>query len=308
MSAAAKPLSLPYMQVDVFTDHALAGNPAAVVFDGESLTDESLQGIARETNLSETVFVLRPLLSEADYRVRIFTVRREIDFAGHPTLAAAHAVAANRFDGNRPPAGVLRQEGRIGITAVEWTEGLESGESPFVTLPSASQRTTQLTTDDVSRLLGIPADRFAAPVFPVVATGVPWLLAQLRSMDDLSRIEVDTTQMVRATRSVAAVGLVAFTRECRPGVVARMRSFAPAEGIHEDPVCGSCHGAVAAYLLATGAVCTPISGDVSRLIFEQGHEIARPGRSEILVRTASGGPIIKLGGNCVTVLSGQLFV
>src|SRR5262245_38825806 len=95
--------SLPFQQVDVFTDVPFRGNPVAVVFDGDALDTERMQAIARWTNLSETVFVCEPTLPEADYRLRIFTPRRELPFAGHPTIGAAHAVTQQKFGGRTQP-------------------------------------------------------------------------------------------------------------------------------------------------------------------------------------------------------------
>lgn len=105
-------------QVDVFTDRPLAGNPLAVVLDGETLTDGEMQAIAREMNLSETTFVLPPSAPRANYRVRIFTPLREIPFAGHPSIGTAYAL----IDWGRISAEqrtVVNQELGIGVLPIE---------------------------------------------------------------------------------------------------------------------------------------------------------------------------------------------
>src|SRR5437868_497196 len=108
-----------FVQVDAFTTRPLYGNPAAVVFDADDLPAETMQKIAREMNLSETVFVLKPTSAAADYRVRIFTPMSELPFAGHPTVAAAHSVLARYPD--KADATLLLQECGIGIVPVAVT-------------------------------------------------------------------------------------------------------------------------------------------------------------------------------------------
>jgi len=114
-----------FVQVDAFSARQLYGNPAAVVFDADDLPSETMQKIAQEMNLSETVFIVKPTTGEADYRARIFTPKSELPFAGHPTVAAAHALL------ERIPAlagkSLLRQECGIGIIPVEVLARPEDG-------------------------------------------------------------------------------------------------------------------------------------------------------------------------------------
>jgi PhzF family phenazine biosynthesis protein len=293
--------------VDVFASRPLSGNPAAVVFGGGDLSADTMQAIAREANLSETVFVFAATSSAADYGARIFTTRREIDFAGHPTLAAAHAVACH--DGTLASAKKTRivQECRIGLVAIE----LRANPPParfLVRLPAATRSETGLRATELAPMLGLTVDRFAQTRFPVVATGVPWLLVQVRSVEDLARLDVDHMRVARITRSVGAVGLSVFARHAGPGVVARLRSFAPAEGIYEDPVCGSCHGATVAYLLAEGDCARPPPGGRISFFMQQGHELSRPGLVEVMAEARGDDCVLFLGGDCITVLKGRLSI
>jgi PhzF family phenazine biosynthesis protein len=293
--------------VDVFASRPLSGNPAAVVFGGGDLSADTMQAIAREANLSETVFVFAATSSAADYRARIFTTRREIDFAGHPTLAAAHAVACH--DGTLAGAKKTRivQECRIGLVAIELRANPPPGRF-LVRLPAATRSETGLRATELAPLLGLTVDRFAQTRFPVVATGVPWLLVQVRSVEDLARLDVDHLRVARITRSVGAVGLSVFARHADPGVVARLRSFAPAEGIYEDPVCGSCHGATVAYLLAEGDCARPPPGGRISFFMQQGHELSRPGLVEVMAEARGDDCVLFLGGGCITVLKGRLSI
>lgn len=295
---------LELWQVDVFTDQPLAGNPAAVIFGGEEISSETMQAIARETNLSETVFVLPPLTSDADYHARIFTTRREIAFAAHPTLAAAHAVVARSPNSSDV---FLRQQSKIGIVTIE-RQREYSPEKFVLVLPPASFQDTSMTAAEVGAMLGLASDRFSNARFPVVSTGVPWLLAEVTAISDLANIEVDHLRVARATKAVGAAGITVFTLACAEGVAARLRTFAPAEGIFEDPVCGSCHGSIAAHLLQTGVHSGLAAGDRCSFLLEQGHEIYRPGFSEVIAEVTRAGFTLKLRGNCVTVLRGSLYI
>ena len=124
-----------YTVVDVFTSRPLAGNPVAVVFDADGLDAEAMQAIARWTNLSETTFILPPTTPEADYRLRIFTPRSELDFAGHPTLGSAHAfLEAGRA--TLREGGRLVQQCNIGLVDLTIEDGADGRQLTFA-LPSA---------------------------------------------------------------------------------------------------------------------------------------------------------------------------
>lgn len=276
------------LQVDVFSDIALSGNAAAVVFGAEGFSDATLQAIARETNLSETVFILAPQ-SGGDYRARIFTTRREIPFAGHPTLAATHAYAQmSEFS-----AGLLKQECGAGIISV--TGSLQQREW-FVALPQSRITSTSLDSGETAQLFGL--DKTAAVSGPVeiAAAGVPWLMLELVDTSALAMVKPDFSKIAAATRVLGAVGITIWSRNPETGIDARLRTFAPAEGIYEDPVCGSCAGALAALLLRE-------STKPQILTFEQGIEIGRKGT--MTVRKQKDGGLV-LGGICTTVLKGHL--
>ena len=122
-----------FQQVDVFTQVPFRGNPVAVVFDGDGLETERMQAIASWTNLSETVFVCQPGSPRADYRLRIFTPRRELPFAGHPTIGAAHAVTQHKFAGKKKAR--LIQECAKGLVEIRSAE-----ERLYFALPSPAFR------------------------------------------------------------------------------------------------------------------------------------------------------------------------
>lgn len=290
---------LDIWQVDVFTGTPLRGNPAAVVFGAAHLSDERLQDIARETNLSETVFIYPPT-GNADYRLRTFTCRREIPFAVHPTLAAAHAFA--QASGRQ--AVDLVQECPAGLMSIAWNA---QDEAHFVAVPPGKIIPTSVTSQDAAAMLGLDPSAIMPGPIVVAATGVPWMMIELRSAADLSAVQVDHGLMARITRAQDwCVGVTAFTCDPAPGVAAQIRAFAPAEGIYEDPVCGSCAGALAFYLLAQGRAGDEAEGEAIRFSFLEGIEIKRPGTISVHAKADTQNWKLEVGGKVVTVMRGRL--
>ena len=138
--------TLPFLQLDVFTDRPFFGNPVAVVLDADALSTTTMQRIARWTNLSETTFVLRPTDARADYRLRIFTPDRELPFAGHPTLGSARAVLHSGRLTQRDDA-TLIQECAAGLVRLR-----RDGNRLFFEVPSA--RTTPVAETDAAAIAG----------------------------------------------------------------------------------------------------------------------------------------------------------
>lgn len=282
-----------FVQVDAFASRPLYGNPAAVVFDADDIPAETMQKIAREMNLSETVFILRPTVAEADYRARIFTPQSELPFAGHPTIAAAHAVL-ERFT-HKADANLLRQECGIGLVPVE-VLSVDGERLLRMTQASPDHRATDLTRETVAQMLGCTENDLADTPFEVVSTGVPWLVVQI-TFDAISKLQPDHGLITRECRALRAAGITVFAE--RPdGPRLRLRTFAPGEGVAEDPVCGSGNGSVAAYVArhidATAA---------GSYVAEQGIEIGRDG----LIHASWGPEGIRIGGAAAVSARGQLF-
>jgi len=286
-------MSRKYKTVDVFTAQPLLGNPVAVVLDAEGLDGATMQQIARWTNLSETTFVLPPTRPEADYRLRIFTPGSELPFAGHPTLGSAHAVLESGR--TAPRDGRLVQEcgaGLIGIAV--------NGSTRVLTLPAA--RITALASGDVDELeaiLGAPVDRAAAPT--LVDVGPVWVVAQLASADAVLQMQPDLARSAAFERRLHATGVTVFGAHAAGEADIEVRSFAPSCGVGEDPVCGSGNGAVAVFQRVRGLLPATNSAYVAT----QGQCVGRRGRVSISV--ASDGSVT-VGGECVTVLDGELRV
>jgi len=272
-----------FRQVDVFTAVPYKGNPVAVVLDGAGLSDAEMQAFAHWTNLSETTFVLPPSDPGADYWVRIFTPKAELPFAGHPTLGTAHAVIEAGMAS--PRGGRLVQQCAVGL--VELTVG-EAGLS--FRLPRYAL--SELTDPEATAWIGAGAVLVGGA--RAVDVGPVWLVAQLAEITALENLAHDPA---RLTRYYEAHGLTGATLFAVDGERVVVRSFAPGDGIPEDPVCGSGNGAVAAFRLAAGQV---VSG--SGYVASQGRQLGRDGKVSVRFEGAE----IHVGGQCVTCIAGQV--
>lgn len=224
-----------FLQVDAFAARPLYGNPAAVVFDADDIPTATMQKIAREMNLSETVFILKPTTSDADYRVRIFTPMNELPFAGHPTVAAAHSVLA-RFP-EKSSATILHQECGIGIVPVEVIRS-ESGTLLRMTQGIPEYRSTDLSRNTVAKMLGCAEEDLGDHPFEVVSTGVQWLVVELSRFSAISALNPDFSLITQQCKALKAVGVNVFVeRSGMDGPRIRVRTLAPGEGVPEDPAC-----------------------------------------------------------------------
>jgi PhzF family phenazine biosynthesis protein len=297
-----KPLKIK--QVDVFTRTPLCGNPAAVVMDARGLNVQEMQAIAREMNLSETTFVLPATSSESDYRLRIFTPRSELPFAGHPTIATVHAIIEEgRLFNGRVPS-LVRQECGIGIVTI----GLETHAGGLIFM--VTQAEPQWTPVDLERQHGADMiwcrdDDFSTGVpWEIVSTGVPWLIIPLRTLRAVKTLKPNMGLVEKTCAVMKAAGVTVFSLEAeRAGYAVHVRSFAPGLGVPEDPVCGTGNGAVAAYM----AKHALMSGEKLEYLAEQGLEIQRPGTVVVKAeREKNGKWKIQVGGQAVTVLEGEI--
>jgi PhzF family phenazine biosynthesis protein len=277
-------VSRAFVQVDVFTTVPLQGNPAAVVFGSVGLDSATMQSIALEMNLSETVFV-DEATGDGDYSVRIFTPRSELPFAGHPTLATAHAMVSTGR--SVPRDGILVQECGAGAVTVEVAGGRYTLTAP----PPRVQMLPAARTAELAGLLGcVPASVVAAAEVDV---GIGWTTVQLRSGAEIAGLRPDIRGLGERGLDVTVYG-----REPDDDPWVRVRSFAPAAGITEDPVCGSGNACVAALLDRLGGLPP---ARAYRAV--QGEECGRPG--EVFVEVTHEGRA-RIGGACVTVLEGTL--
>lgn len=302
--------SLKFYQADVFTSQPFGGNPVAVFPDANGLTDEQLQKIAREMNLSETVFVFPPSDPAAVVRLRIFTPTQEIPFAGHPVVGALFVLA--QIDAVAAPKPVTRvvYECNIGLFPVE--VHVRDGQVTRVVMTQPQPQFVERVEDTedlylVAGALGIAKPVIAETKWPleVVSTGLPVLIVPVRTLTAVRSIVPNDKAIIDLCGRFGTNGVMAFTTvTVEPFATVHARMFAPAIGISEDPATGSAGGALGAYLVQHGVVEV---APMTELIIEQGYEIERPSR--ILVQVESDDDIIqavKVGGQCVMVAEGVL--
>lgn len=284
-----------YKVVDVFTREPLLGNPVAVVLDAAGLESDDMQRIARWTNLSETTFLLPPETDGADYRLRIFTPRSELPFAGHPTLGSAHAVLeAGLVKANN---GRLVQQCGVGLVELTVT-GDGAGRTLSLALPPAGVR--DLAAEDVDELEAILRGRVLRDAAPaIIDVGAIWVVAEIPSLDELLAMSPDFARSADFERRLGVTGITVFARRAGGGEDIEVRSFAPSCGVEEDPVCGSGNGSVAVFQRERHRLRAP----GSHYTAAQGQCIERRGRISVRYDDDGG---VHLGGACVTCIDGEL--
>lgn len=307
---------LRFLQLDVFTQRAFSGNPLAVFPEAEGLTDELMQQIAREMNLSETVFVLPSGEENALRRLRIFTPGRELPMAGHPVVGTWNALAR---EGVVPtPTGGdgwtrIHQEIGIGVLPVdiEFKDGQPArvvmtqgqfeirGEVEAGSERALLARGLGLAFEDLDESL--PAQ--------IASTGVPILFVPVRSIEALSRCKVNTAVFSEVGARIGATEWYVFTRETLDGGESRAhaRLFAPEIGIAEDPATGGAAGPLGSYLVYHGALdLEPVDGSYHFTI-EQGDFMHRPSRIGVEIKGERGKiERARVGGPSVVVAHGEL--
>jgi len=272
--------TLRFKQVDVFTSRPFFGNPVAVVIGAEGLDTEAMQRIACWTNLSETTFLLPSTV--ADYRLRIFTPRQELPFAGHPTIGSAHAALESGFVSRKP---LFHQECGAGILDL----ALEGDGRIYVKGPPA-------TVSTAPAIPGIPSvgERLRIDVGPI------WVVGEVDDARALAQLAPDMASLADYSNAQKASGVTLFAKSDDCVSAIHVRSFAPAHGIPEDPVCGSGNLSVGVYLKGSGQAERFGKAYVAR----QGAALGRDGR--VHVRLDEDG--IRIGGHAVTCVDGQLTV
>jgi trans-2,3-dihydro-3-hydroxyanthranilate isomerase len=302
---------LRFVQVDVFTETPFCGNPLAVILDGQGLTGQQMQAIAREMNLSETTFILPPTDASAHAHVRIFTPQLELPFAGHPVVGTGYVLVTEGLIPRREGSFHIRMELGVGVLPVQVT--CTDGAVTQVTMTQqAPQFLAVLPPDDVGQLargLGLDAQDILGTGLPaqLVSTGLPQLMVPVGSLAAMRAIKLELGRLSMICERYDTHSIYVFTRETvTPSAHVHTRLFAPLAGVLEDPATGSASGALGAYLVQHRV----FGGDdaLVRLENEQGHELGRPSRIFIEV-SRSGATIsrVRVGGQVVKVIDGAIY-
>lgn len=301
---------LQFYKADVFADEPFGGNPVAVIPDAEDLTDREFQQIAREMNLSETVFVVPPTDPAAMAKLRIFTPTQEIPFAGHPVIGTFFVLSSLQRFPLQEPVTRFMFECNIGVFPIELYvfKGQVAHVAMFQPKPQFLG-TVEGIQDlyEVGRALGVNKSMITETHLPieVVSTGLPVAIIPIRTLTAVKSIEADLTATREVCEKLGANGLMAFTTmTVEDWASVHTRMFAAPIGISEDPATGSASGALGAYLVKNGVVDV---GPTTEVIIEQGYEIDRPSRITVQVFSDDDAiQEIKVGGQVVMVAEGKL--
>jgi len=289
-------VNYPFVVVDVFTETAYGGNQLAVILDARGLNERQMQSIAREFNFAESTFVLPPDDPAHTARVRIFTPRAEMPFAGHPTVGTA-AVLMARHAGLSGTSMTLEEiVGPIEVTVAPHGRGYSS---KLLLKPSVEVPPDRLDPAVVARVLALPSDAVQEAWFASV--GARFAIARLASSELVDAAVLDRAQWQQQLAHAWSPHVFFFAGDPRKDRSLYARMFAPALGIDEDPATGSAVAALAASLAAREAECELV------LHVRQGVQLGRP--SDIHAHAASrGGALLRveLVGTSVIVAEGVI--
>jgi trans-2,3-dihydro-3-hydroxyanthranilate isomerase len=296
-----------YKVLDVFTREALTGNPLAVVLDSEGLDAAAMQRIAREFNLSETVFVLPPRDANNVAAVRIFTPSVELPFAGHPTVGTAVLLGLERGHGRAHQAFSLEEQIGVVPCEVRIASGM-SGQASF-TVPRLPHRSgAAADAAALAAALGLEAADVGCGdhVPSMFSAGVGFTFVPLRDLAAVARAQPRPEAWPAAFGEGSHAAAFVYTAG---GIAAdasfHARMFAPTMGVREDPATGA---AAAAFVGVVHMFEKPADG-LHRYVIEQGCEMGRPSRI-VVTMTVDRGALVNatVGGDAVVVASGTLHV
>jgi trans-2,3-dihydro-3-hydroxyanthranilate isomerase len=296
-----------FVQLDVFTQTPLQGNPLPVFPDARGLSDTEMQALAREMNLSETTFILpRDAATEAreGKKVRIFTVETELPFAGHPTLGTALYLYASE---STKPAEISLdlKAGKIPVRFTASSDNAECDRVDGQVFGEMRQRDpefgTPLSRDDVARVIGIAVDEIPSewPIQPV-STGLTFTIVPFRNRQTLSNLKFSYVQAVEFLRNSGAnffYFLCPERREGRLEALARMFFYGG-----EDPATGSAAGCAVSWMVQHG-----VAKSDEQVVIRQGVECCRPSEMHVsATREGEGVTNVRVGGYAVEILRGTV--
>lgn len=288
--------------LDAFTDQPFFGNPCGVVPDANGLSDEEMQSIAREMNLPETSFVLKS--DKADFRVRYFTPRYELGFAGHPTIATSYMLALEGMTSLEKPVNTIHLEFNIGVLPVDLYAENGNPTSAVMTQGAATYDEI-IELDEMAECFKgfTPAD-FADGVKPqICGTGTKFLIVAIKSLDKLATIEMNRDKLREVVERCGVNAAYVFTPYGYDPATGMHGRLCDPTGTFEDPFTGSAVGAAGAYMIHYGLT------DANEIAVEQGNFVGRPGHGTLYIEH-EGTEVkkVQLGGAAVKVSDGFMFL
>lgn len=285
--------------VDAFTDKKLGGNPCAVIFSADQLSDQQMLSLAKEMNLSETAFVVTS--SKADFGARYFTPASEIPLAGHPTIATIHALVEAGKIQLESAKKEISLELKAGVIKVEIFH--DHNANTIVMTQKKPQFLTIHDSKKTAALFGLTeADLVPNVPIQTVSTGTPQLMIAVRSKEILRKINMNVSayKEYKSQSDFFSPHLFCTEGETSEGATFARHPGVPPE-LAEDAFTGSSTGGMAAYLWHYNLISTP------RFIAEQGHWLGRPGKATVeIIGDRKNIEAVKVGGQAVTIISGEL--
>jgi PhzF family phenazine biosynthesis protein len=284
-----------YLQLDVFAGHPGDGNPLAVVLDAEGLDDAAMQAIAKWTRLPETTFVFPPTQPGASYRIRMFSPRREVPFAGHPSVGTAHAVMTAGLAA--PNDGLLHQEGIAGVLPLK-VVGEGRTQTIAVRTPRARVVETAAPTDPrlIDALRGLPLGQLP-PV--LMDGGRRWWLAEIADEAALRAATPNWDAIAELAQATETMGLFVYARSNDPVYYYAVRAFVGAPARFEDAASGAANATLAAWLATRDALPNPDG----RYRISQGREV---GHDAIIDLHVDADGEVWSGGRVCDVVTGTI--
>jgi len=282
--------------VDAFTERAYSGNPCAVVFDADDLSTEQMQIIAQEMNLSETAFVLSS--DRAAFRVRYFTPRMEIPFAGHPTIAVAYALAAQGNISVRPPQREINIEFAIGVFPVTIEAGDAGVGRIIMTQPAPTYADTAVPSIVATALRLADTDLLSSSPPQVASVGVPFLMIAVKDRETLLAVHPDWNELQSVCKAAKASAAYLYALGGHNSEADLCARFLDPFAMYEDPFTGSACGAMAALAARNGLI------KEDHVLVEQGEGVGRIGYADVDLQDVSSRLLV--GGAAVLVLSGTI--
>ncbi len=298
--------SYDFVTVDVFTNQRFGGNPLAVFPNARGLSDGDMQAIAAEFNLSETTFVLPPGNPQNHARVRIFNRQHEMPFAGHPNVGTGFVLACQA---THPPEHYTFEE-IVGLVRVHILhDAAKAISGARISAPRSLSIDVGIPTDVAAGCVGLDLDDILTNAHtPLVASvGIPFVIAEVASLEALARAEPDLAAFRAAAARFPSLNqrfaLHLYVRRDGDAMTLRTRMFAPLSGTIEDPATGSANAALSALLVSLA----PGEDVAMHFEIEQGIEMGRP---SLLIggarKTAEGAVLATIAGDCVPVMRGTL--
>ncbi|WKT79314.1 PhzF family phenazine biosynthesis protein [Lysinibacillus fusiformis] len=295
---------IEFFYVDAFTTETFGGNPAGVIPNAENLTDEEMQKIANELNLSETAFLLPPTNANANYKIRYFTPTKEVDFCGHATLGTAWLMA-NKYNWIDKDDKIVF-ESNIGLIPVKWL--MENNQLTRVSMTQVSPqvKSIDISPEVVADLVGIQDtdidDRY--PI-KIADTGVPHLMVPVKTRQAIDQAEPKLNELKKMNNHFNISTTHLFTFDTNGQFDIYTRDFCPNIGIDEDPVTGAANGALGGYLYLENILAQQ---ERHQIMIGQGHTINRSGILYVTITPDGENAVIEVAGAAVVSIEGKIFV